>query len=167
MVNKWGVRVVSVPCALGERQATAGDVLRLLGLRAGGHLPPEGMAERFIDGVRVYVAPVVKGDRRVRGHRVYAICDCGRHIPVGRLHQHRCAGSVQRAGTRLVYWSATVVYSVTSPDGRRVRRSGTHRQMRRGTFRGMQAKCGHELVLSVVWSRVVSVAPSSAVWGVL
>lgn len=92
MVNRFGVRLVSVFKWGRVRQATAGDLLAMLGLKAGGHLPTDGMAERLIDGVRVYVAPKVAGNRRVRGHRVYAICDCGRHIPVGRLHQHKHEG---------------------------------------------------------------------------
>lgn len=69
------------------RHAHAGDMMSLLGLRPGGHLPVEGMAERIIDGYRVYVAPKLRTNR---AHRIIAICPCGRHIPAGRLHQHKC-----------------------------------------------------------------------------
>lgn len=67
------------------RPAHAHHILQLLGVK---RLPDEGMPERLIDGVRVYVAPRLRPGRRF--HRVTAICDCGRHIPVGRLHQHIC-----------------------------------------------------------------------------
>lgn len=75
-------------------RAQAADMLLKLGVRS---LPAEGMAERLIDGVRVYVAPLVesrrrKGQRVFQGLRVMAICACGRHIAVGRLHQHICKG---------------------------------------------------------------------------
>lgn len=72
--------------------ADAHDMYKLLGVRT---LPRDGMAERLIQGVRVYVAPLVPGwGKRMNGGwqglRVMAICACGRHIPVGRLHQHVC-----------------------------------------------------------------------------
>lgn len=76
--------------------ASAWDMLKLLGVKT---LPREGMAERTIQGVRVYVAPLVpgwgkrwcrEGGKCWQGLRVMAICQCGRHIPVGRLHQHIC-----------------------------------------------------------------------------
>lgn len=65
-------------------------------------LPRDGMAERLIQGIRVYVAPLVPGwgkrhqpgssmrTKCWQGLRVTAICDCGRHITVSRLHQHKC-----------------------------------------------------------------------------
>jgi hypothetical protein len=106
-----------------NRYAHASDMYRLLGVRPG-HLPNEGIPERVIEGVRVYVRPLVteclcpqiwnghdepqpdptrverdcpvhganKGRRNWQGLRVMAICECGRHIPVGRLHQHKCKG---------------------------------------------------------------------------
>lgn len=70
--------------------ATSTDMLALLGVK---RLPPAGMTERLIQGVRVYVkpqAPLSPGQRHRATHRVIAICTCGRHIPVGRLHQHKC-----------------------------------------------------------------------------
>lgn len=74
-------------------RAQAGDMLILLGVKK---LPKEGMPEREIQGVRVYVKPSTFNDRgtRRRGlkHRVFAICDCGQHVPVGRLRQHVCKG---------------------------------------------------------------------------
>jgi len=78
--------------------AQAHDMYQFLGVKS---LPAEGMAERLIQGVRVYVRPLTCpveqsgwGGRHMRrnwqGLRVMAICDCGRHIPVGRMHQHKC-----------------------------------------------------------------------------
>jgi hypothetical protein len=80
------------------RYASAHDMYELLGVKS---LPKEGMAECLIQGVRVYVSPLIcpveksgwngKHMRRNwQGLRVMAICDCGRHIPVGRMHQHKC-----------------------------------------------------------------------------
>jgi hypothetical protein len=72
-------------------------VYRLLGVRPG-QLPVEGMPERVIHGVRVYVRPLppkVGQRRNWDGLRVMAICECGRHVAVGRLHQHVCMGGVR------------------------------------------------------------------------
>jgi hypothetical protein len=71
-------------------RAQANEMRRLLGVR---ELPIEGMPEREIQGVRVYVAPqapLASGQRKRSTHRVFAICECGKHVPVGRLHQHKC-----------------------------------------------------------------------------
>lgn len=70
-------------------KAWAWDLYRLLGVKV---LPVEGMPERLIDGVRVYVRPlpVKVGSRRRFSLRVMAICECGRHVAVGRLGQHKC-----------------------------------------------------------------------------
>lgn len=72
--------------------ANAGDMYRLLGVSK---LPAEGMSIREIQGVQVYVKPLADGPRLPRhgkrsSHRVIAICNCGQHVPVGRLHQHKC-----------------------------------------------------------------------------
>ena len=70
--------------------ANAHDMYRYLGTRA---LPAEGMPERVIEGVRVYVkplAPKVGTRRNFQGLRVMAICECGQHLAVGRLAQHKC-----------------------------------------------------------------------------
>lgn len=75
------------------RYANSSDMLGYLGVKS---LPVEGMPERLIHGVRVYVkplpAPLTPSSliRNFQGLRVMAICNCGRHIPVGRLHQHIC-----------------------------------------------------------------------------
>lgn len=72
------------------RYADAHDMYRLLGVRA---LPVEGMPERIIEGVRVYVKPLpekVSRSRNFQGLRVMTICDCGQHLAVGRMIQHRC-----------------------------------------------------------------------------
>lgn len=72
------------------RDVHAHDMYALLGVTSG-TLPREGMPERVINGVRVYVKPVVdEGRRRNFRLRVTAICECGKHVPVGRLHQHKC-----------------------------------------------------------------------------
>jgi hypothetical protein len=72
------------------RPAAAWDVYKLLGL-SNDRLPVEGMPERIINGVRVYVRPLPAGEPGQRQSlRVMAICDCGRHVAVGRLHQHKC-----------------------------------------------------------------------------
>ena len=57
-----------------------------LGLKAGHHLPKEGLPPQDVDGMTVYVAPMT--DPRHRRHRVLVICQCGEHVPAGRLHQH-------------------------------------------------------------------------------
>lgn len=70
--------------------ASAHDMYRLLGVTSGS-LPREGMPIRDIQGIPVYVKPLVdEGRRRNFRLRVYTICDCGKHVPVGRMHQHKC-----------------------------------------------------------------------------
>lgn len=79
--------------------ANAHDMYTLLGTPQA-KLPAEGIPLQLIDGVRVYVKPLPPpdpslrpGGRRTRpfGLRVMAVCDdCGRHVPVGRMHQHGC-----------------------------------------------------------------------------
>lgn len=75
--------------------ANAQDMYRLLGVS---RLPVEGMPARDIQGVQVYVKPLSAGPRLPRhgkrlSHRVIAICNCGQHVSVGRLHQHKCKSS--------------------------------------------------------------------------
>jgi hypothetical protein len=80
------------------------DMMRLLGLRPGAHLPDGGMEERTIQGVRVWVTHIVhhpdehpSRDRRrgPRPHRIMCACSvCGKAVPFGRLFQH---GAVHRA----------------------------------------------------------------------
>ena len=68
--------------------ANATDMYNFLGTSV---LPIEGMPERLIQGVRVYVKPLPEGKPGQRQSlRVTAICDCGKHVPVGRMHQHKC-----------------------------------------------------------------------------
>lgn len=75
------------------RYANALEMYEFLGVKKG-TLPPEGMPEREIQGVRVYVKPLLPkvgtSRRNWQGLRVMAICACGQHLPVGRLHQHKC-----------------------------------------------------------------------------
>jgi len=69
-------------------RANSHDIHLLLGVK---RLPDEGMEERDIQGVRVYVRPIVRVPGvKSSAHRVIAICNCGRHVPTGRLHQHVC-----------------------------------------------------------------------------
>lgn len=74
-------------------RAQAHEMYALLGVRS---LPEAGMPERLIQGVRVYVRPLgAETESRSRwrnwhGLRVMAICECGQHVPVGRLRQHIC-----------------------------------------------------------------------------
>ena len=79
-------------------------MLEALGLRPGGHLPPEGMPARIVNGVKVWVEPepMTRTFNRAAGikvrksskHRVMAECpSCKRHMSAGRLHQHVCRES--------------------------------------------------------------------------
>lgn len=72
--------------------ATSSDMHRELGVTK---LPDEGMPVREVQGVQVYVKPRTIGSLKPHrcAHRVFAICTCGRHVPVGRLHQHICKGA--------------------------------------------------------------------------
>jgi len=68
-------------------------MLELLGLSRTAKLPKGEMSTRLIQGVQVYVKASTSGGTRTRrscSHRVIAICDCGKHVPTGRLHQHKC-----------------------------------------------------------------------------
>ena len=76
------------------------EMMETLGLKPGGHLPKEGMPEREIQGIRVYVKPANEPiigkyyTHRNTKHRVIAICPgCNRHLSAGRLHQHVCKGA--------------------------------------------------------------------------
>lgn len=74
------------------RYANAYEMYEFLGVKS---LPAEGMTEREIQGVRVYVKslpPKTTLWRNWNGLRVMAICECGQHVPVGRLNQHKCKG---------------------------------------------------------------------------
>lgn len=85
-----------------NRHADHSDLYRLLNLDSD-RLPVEGMPERLIQGVRVYVKPLppkINAHRNFQGLRVMAICACGVHVAVGRLHQHKCNASRRaRKGT--------------------------------------------------------------------
>ncbi len=82
---------VKITGRFGHR-ANAGDMMGFLGVNK---LPMEAMPEREIQGIRVYVKPSTSrpGQRQCK-HRVMAICNCGQHVPTGRLHQHICKVSV-------------------------------------------------------------------------
>jgi hypothetical protein len=75
------------------RYADAHDMYALLGVK---RLPTEGMPERLIHGVRIYVKPLrpsANVRRNFQGLRVIAICACGKHVAAGRLHQHKCGAA--------------------------------------------------------------------------
>lgn len=72
--------------------ATNTDMLGFFGVK---RWPVDGLPERMIDGLRVYVRPQIPltdKQRKRAAHRVIAICRCGQHVPTGRLHQHKCKG---------------------------------------------------------------------------
>ena len=74
------------------------EVYALLGLAPGQKLPPEGMPERLIQGIPVWVLPLpeVKVKRYVRQQRRFALrvrarCpQCGKETALSRLIQHTC-----------------------------------------------------------------------------
>ncbi len=71
------------------RYANTTDIFLLLGQKH--KWPDEGIPEQLVQGVRVYVTPAVRvPGRKSSKHRAMAICNCGQHVPCGRLHQHRC-----------------------------------------------------------------------------
>lgn len=85
----------------GQVRAWSRDVMTLLGLRPGGHLPPEGMAPRSVQGITIWVTPepMIRTFDRAAGipirkspkHRVMARCPCcSREMSLGRLAQHVC-----------------------------------------------------------------------------
>ena len=84
------------------RNAHTSVVMRALGLKPGGHLPDEGMPPRFIGVVWVWVTPAqtqLPGfERKSSTHRVMGECpSCGRHMSVGRMHQHKCTHHIEDA----------------------------------------------------------------------
>lgn len=87
ILDKWGY------------QANAHEMRRLLGVQ---RLPIEGMPERTINGVRVYVKPqaptIPPGQRKRHSHRIIIICTCGQHVPSGRIHQHSCVKKGDKFG---------------------------------------------------------------------
>ncbi len=74
------------------RYANSYDMFELLGYNPKeAKWPDEGVPERLVQGVRVYVTPISRQPgRKSSKHRAMAICNCGKHVPCGRLHQHRC-----------------------------------------------------------------------------
>jgi hypothetical protein len=72
------------------------ELLPLLGISRGGHLPPEGFDPVEVQGIifkcEPSMAPRYRNGRRVKSskHRVFYLCkDCTRWIPFGRAGQHR------------------------------------------------------------------------------
>lgn len=100
------IRFVSQKYGRGNLPMHSGEMLETLGLKAGGHLPIEGMPERVIQGVRVWVTPAparrdpeslpkfgpsVRTSGKSSTHRVMCECPtCGAVLSAGRLFQHRC-----------------------------------------------------------------------------
>lgn len=73
------------------------ELLPLLGVPAGGHLPKEGFGPVEVQGVRFMcrpaLAPRLRPDGRivkVSRHRLVYLCEaCQKWIPTGRAYQHR------------------------------------------------------------------------------
>ena len=80
ITNRWG------------RNAQSRDIREMLGLGDKDKLPVEGMDARIVQGVKIWVTPLVGFSKRKRStHRVLAECpECGKHLSAGRLHQHKC-----------------------------------------------------------------------------
>ena len=70
-----------------HRDATAGDVKELFGLKPSTPWPAEGMKMVTIQGTNCWVYPLGKtGTFRLRA---YCSCRfCGKAVPIGRLRQH-------------------------------------------------------------------------------
>lgn len=78
----------------------------LLGLAPEAKLPREGMEPRIVQGIKVWVTPLMGPHRQYYGwgrvrtvksstHRVLAECpSCGRVLSAGRLHQHVCPTTI-------------------------------------------------------------------------
>lgn len=93
LIGQWGYN------------AHSREVRVMLGLPEDAKLPREGMEPRRIQGITVWVLPLMGPrvpkrigrwnrplERKSSRHRVLAECpDCGKVLSVGRLHQHRCA----------------------------------------------------------------------------
>jgi hypothetical protein len=80
------------PMIRGSRgyNAHSHELLAMLGVKK---LPPEGMEMRTIQGIRVYVEPLVKraDGKKTSVHRVIAQCpQCFKVMSAGRMHQHVC-----------------------------------------------------------------------------
>lgn len=74
-----------------NRNVHSGGMNLLLGLPLKAKLPAEGMPEREVQGVVLWVAPLVADRKTVRGHRVRARCPhCAKEMSAGRLFQHVC-----------------------------------------------------------------------------
>lgn len=91
MANPFRIRSNRYP----NRPASAHEVIAMLGI-ANGHLPVDGLLQRDIQGIKVYVRPLA-GDAptnhagRRFSLRVMAVCPaCQRHVAASRLAQHRC-----------------------------------------------------------------------------
>jgi hypothetical protein len=82
----------------------AGDMMAALGLKPGGHFPPEGTNARIVPAIRktagvidrvyisVWVTPA-NVSKHIHGaqHRVMCLCpDCGKTVSAGRIKQHVC-----------------------------------------------------------------------------
>jgi hypothetical protein len=69
-------------------QMSSAELRQRIGLKAGGHLPVDGLGPVDVDGTIVHVHRKHPGTK-TRQHRVMALCTCGKYVPAGRLHQHR------------------------------------------------------------------------------
>jgi hypothetical protein len=70
-----------------HRDATAGDVKELFGLKQNQAWPAEGVPIKVIQGTICWIYPLRKGE----GFKLRAYCSCkfcGKAVPIGRLRQH-------------------------------------------------------------------------------
>ncbi len=70
------------------RKACAHHVKLLLGIGAKDHWPVDGIPMQTVQGHNIYVTPARNDGRRK--HRAFAVCKCGKHVPVGRMFSHLC-----------------------------------------------------------------------------
>lgn len=71
------------------RNAHSHHVKEMFGLRPEQKWPSEGLPARTIQGIVVWVEPLLLG--RGKMHRVRALCpQCQHEMSAGRLHQHVC-----------------------------------------------------------------------------
>jgi hypothetical protein len=69
--------------------AWAHHVKQMLGIK--GAIPAEGVPEQIIQGYRVYAISLQQAKEQGVFHRVRIVCpQCAKHVPAGRIRQHKC-----------------------------------------------------------------------------
>ncbi len=67
------------------RPMSSAELRKAMGLSTTLHLP-DTFGPVDVDGTSVYIVPKTPGQFRIR---TIAVCSCGKHVPAGRLFQHR------------------------------------------------------------------------------